>query len=108
MDDDVWIYYMVELSFYWSLSISQFFDVKRKVACLLYFRFFLLILANLFVTFDSFHRCLGHQIRVRRSYSLKAKISENVGIFILALKRKKSFFFALFACKRNTPNSEKN
>jgi hypothetical protein len=22
---------MVELSFYWSLSISQFFDVKRKV-----------------------------------------------------------------------------
>jgi hypothetical protein len=46
--------------------------------------------------------------RVRRSYSLKAKISENVGIFVLALKRKKGFFFSLFACKRNTPNSEKN
>ncbi len=46
--------------------------------------------------------------RVRRSYSLKAKISENVGIFFLALKRKKVFFFALFACKRNIPNSEKN
>jgi len=30
IDPDVWIYYMVELSFYWSLSISQFFDVKRK------------------------------------------------------------------------------
>jgi hypothetical protein len=45
---------------------------------------------------------------VRRSYSLKAKISENVGIFVLALKRKKVGFFALFACKRNTPNSEKN
>ena len=30
--------------------------------------------------------------RVRRSYSLKAKISENVGIFVLALKRKKVFF----------------
>jgi len=30
IDSDVWLYYMVELSFYWSLSISQFFDVKRK------------------------------------------------------------------------------
>jgi len=30
VDSDVWFYYMVELSFYWSLSISQFFDVKRK------------------------------------------------------------------------------
>jgi len=30
VDRDVWVYYMVELSFYWSLSISQFFDVKRK------------------------------------------------------------------------------
>jgi hypothetical protein len=46
--------------------------------------------------------------RVRRSYSLKAKISENVGIFVLALKRKKAVFFALFICKRKTPNSEKN
>ena len=27
---DVWCYYMMELSFYWSLSISQFADVKRK------------------------------------------------------------------------------
>jgi len=30
VDTDIWIYYMLELSFYWSLSISQFFDVKRK------------------------------------------------------------------------------
>jgi len=30
VDVDVWVYYMLELSFYWSLSISQFFDVKRK------------------------------------------------------------------------------
>ena len=45
---------------------------------------------------------------VRRSYSLKAKTSENVGIFVLALKRKKVIFFALFAIKRNTPDSEKN
>ncbi len=46
--------------------------------------------------------------RVRHSYSLEAKINENVGIFVLALKRKKVCFFALFACKRNVPNSEKN
>jgi hypothetical protein len=46
--------------------------------------------------------------RVRRSYSLKAKISENLVIFVLALKRKKVGFFAYFACKRKTPNSEKN
>lgn len=27
---DVWLYYMVELAFYWSLLISQFFDVQRS------------------------------------------------------------------------------
>jgi len=30
VDTDVRVYYIVELSFYWSLMISQFFDVKRK------------------------------------------------------------------------------
>lgn len=30
IDPDVWWYYMVELSFYWALCISQFYDVKRK------------------------------------------------------------------------------
>jgi len=30
IEGDVWLYYMLELSFYWSLSISQFFDVRRK------------------------------------------------------------------------------
>jgi len=28
--NDVWWYYMFELAFYWSLTFTQFFDVKRK------------------------------------------------------------------------------
>lgn len=27
---DIWWYYMISMSFYWALSFSQFFDVKRK------------------------------------------------------------------------------
>lgn len=27
---DTWWYYMMSLSFYWALAVSQFFDVKRK------------------------------------------------------------------------------
>jgi hypothetical protein len=38
---------------------------------------------------------------VRRSYLLKAKTSKNVGIFVLALKRKKVIFFALFQAKHS-------
>lgn len=29
LPSDVWYFYMIELSFYWSLLISQFFDVRR-------------------------------------------------------------------------------
>ncbi|KAF4528581.1 hypothetical protein B566_EDAN015801 [Ephemera danica] len=30
LTNDVWWYYMFSMSFYWSLTMSQFFDVKRK------------------------------------------------------------------------------
>lgn len=30
ISNDVWWYYMIELSFYWSLTFSQFVDVQRK------------------------------------------------------------------------------
>ena len=30
VEGDVWWYYMIELTFYWSLTFSQFYDVKRK------------------------------------------------------------------------------
>ncbi|XP_071517911.1 ceramide synthase 6 isoform X7 [Panulirus ornatus] len=30
VDDDVWWYYMISLSFYWSMTFTHFFEVKRK------------------------------------------------------------------------------
>jgi len=30
IDDDVWWYYMLSLSFYWSMTLRHFFDVKHK------------------------------------------------------------------------------
>lgn len=30
ISNDIWWYYMISMSFYWSLTFSQFFDVKRK------------------------------------------------------------------------------
>ena len=50
LTNDVWLYYMIELSFYWSLLISQFFDVQRSdfwemfahhVATILLLRYFI-------------------------------------------------------------------
>lgn len=30
VENDIWWYYMISMSFYWSLTATQFFDVKRK------------------------------------------------------------------------------
>jgi len=30
ISNDIWWYYMISMSFYWSLTGTQFFDVKRK------------------------------------------------------------------------------
>jgi hypothetical protein len=53
-------------------------------------------------------RIPGPNPRVRRSYSLKAKISENVGIFVLALKRKKSVFFRFVRMEVKHSKQQKN
>jgi hypothetical protein len=48
------------------------------------------------------------ETRVRRSYSHKAKISENVGIFVLALKRKKVFFSLCSHASETLQTAKKN
>lgn len=30
MENDIWWYYMISMAFYWSLTVTQFFDIKRK------------------------------------------------------------------------------
>lgn len=30
VDSDIWAYYMISMSFYWALTVSQFNDIKRK------------------------------------------------------------------------------
>jgi hypothetical protein len=45
----------------------------------------------------------GGSARVRRLYSLKAKLSENESFFLLSSEKS---VFSLFACKRNTSKSE--
>lgn len=30
VDSDIWTYYMISMSFYWALTVSQFRDIKRK------------------------------------------------------------------------------
>lgn len=30
VDNDIWWYYMISMSFYWSLTVTQFCDIKRK------------------------------------------------------------------------------
>lgn len=30
ISNDIWWYYMISMAFYWSLTVSQFFDVRRK------------------------------------------------------------------------------
>lgn len=30
VENDIWWYYMISMAFYWSLTVTQFFDIKRK------------------------------------------------------------------------------
>lgn len=30
VENDIWWYYMISMSFYWALTVTQFFDNKRK------------------------------------------------------------------------------
>ena len=78
---DVWCYYMMELTFYWSLSISQFFDVKRKDFLEMMIHHNATILLMMFSWTDHFTR-IGNKISSKKLTSILLCFDER-DIFIL-------------------------
>ncbi|OQV20704.1 Ceramide synthase 2 [Hypsibius exemplaris] len=92
---DVWWYYMIELSFYWSLLFTQFFDVKRKDFWEMFFHHIITITLMCFSWIDNTVR-IGTLVLVLHDVSdfwlEGAKLARYA-----KMSRLSSMFFAIFA-----------
>lgn len=77
--NDIWWYYMLSMSFYWSLCFSQFFDVKRKD----FWQMFIHHIATIFLMVFSW------AVNVVRIGSLVLVIHDCADIFLEAAKMAK-------------------
>lgn len=69
---DIWWYYMISMSFYWSLCVSQFFDVKRKD----FWQMFVHHIATIVLM------CLSWVVNVWRVGSLVLVVHDSADIFL--------------------------
>ncbi|XP_063926825.1 ceramide synthase 6-like isoform X1 [Zophobas morio] len=76
---DIWWYYMISMSFYWSLCVSQFFDVKRKD----FWQMFIHHIATIVLM------CLSWVVNVFRIGSLVLVVHDSADIFLEAAKMAK-------------------
>lgn len=74
--NDIWWYYMVSMAFYWSLCVSQFFDVKRKD----FWQMFIHHIATILLM------CLSWVVNVFRVGCLVLVIHDSADIFLEAAK----------------------
>ncbi|CAG9854287.1 unnamed protein product [Phyllotreta striolata] len=77
--NDIWWYYMVSMTFYWSLCISQFFDVKRKD----FWQMFIHHIATIVLM------CLSWIVNVFRVGTLVLLVHDCADIFLEAAKMAK-------------------
>ncbi|KAK9876059.1 hypothetical protein WA026_011169 [Henosepilachna vigintioctopunctata] len=91
---DIWWYYMISMSFYWSLCVSQFFDVKRKD----FWQMFIHHIATIVLM------CLSWIVNVFRIGTLVLVVHDAADILLEAAKMAKysgyqkvcDFIFAVF------------
>ncbi|XP_044261537.1 ceramide synthase 6-like [Tribolium madens] len=76
---DIWWYYMISMSFYWSLCVSQFFDVKRKD----FWQMFIHHIATIVLM------CLSWVVNLFRIGSLVLVVHDCADIFLEAAKMAK-------------------
>lgn len=89
--DDIWWYYMISMSFYCSLMVSQFFDVKRKD----FWQMFLHHIATIVLI------CLSWVVNLTRIGSLVLVVHDCPDILLEAAKMAKyagyqKFFYTFF------------
>lgn len=89
--DDIWWYYMISLSFYCSLMVSQFFDVKRKD----FWQMFIHHIATIVLI------CFSWVVNLTRIGSLVLIVHDCSDIFLEAAKMARyggyqKFFYSFF------------